>query len=754
MQCSLYGNDNWCIGGASLFLSGNEPLAGYTILPLEGTLNGTPFVCLGSSCSVPLLEGQNDFTFWALSSWGDSSLMGTASGKVDTQAPAISGSVSGTIGDNGWFVSSVILTASASDPVPGSGLEAFDYSLDGGTWTAFAGSITLSDGSHTVNLRAVDAAGNAGTASQNINVDSELPQVSLNANSAFCPGCGETLTIAHSVQDSVSGIASWSLSSGGTILANGSDAVSAAFTWDGSGFPAGAYLLTLHASDQAGNTAETSLNVAILAPTPTPVPPRPVSPTSTPDVPFVYFSPTPTASASATPLPSPTFTPSPTRTASAFIFGGATPTQAGGVMPATPDHQPAAGSGPQPDISWGAAAAAAIGAATAYALEQRRKRKQEEAREQADARKEVARRNAEAEAMKVRNWLAAVAERKEAALLAAQAAVQQVPSDDLEKAERLWLEKKLAEDKQPQPMPPVAVPAVGTRSLSTDRKDKDLTRAQPQAGKGDGLASLAIQGLLDGNEPWWKKLKEPWDKFWNWVTSGFRATTPTPTPTRTLPTPQVFITRAPTATQTQTATPSPTLTPTRTPTPQILPNSELGKKLQLIADKAGMAYIQTCAVILKAEAGQAPIEDRKWFAGQSNDPALLYQEAATRWFWTWSKSQGFDMENLSQRRAAIYDWLGNGMESARRRIDSNIFAPEDVVDDRFLSICKNVFEPPVSEWRIGDGMWSWANDYLYDSYPEAQEYLRTNYRYTFGQGSTAWYIMDANTLRMLDFLKR
>jgi hypothetical protein len=62
-----------------------------------------------------------------------------------------------------------------------------------------------------------------------------------------------------------------------------------------------------------------------------------------------------------------------------------------------------------------------IGAATAYALEQRRKRKEEEAREQAKAREEVARRNAEREAAKVRNWLAAEAARKEAALTAASA---------------------------------------------------------------------------------------------------------------------------------------------------------------------------------------------------------------------------------------------------------------------------------------------------------------------------------------------
>ena len=157
------------------------------------------------------------------------------------------------------------------------------------------------------------------------------------------------------------------------------------------------------------NTAETSLDVVIAAPTPTPtpVPPLPVLPTSTANIPSVYFSPTPAPSASATPLPGPRRTPSPTRTPSAFTFGGATPTQVGGTTLATPTS-----ANPQSPIVnpllWGPAAIAAIGATMAYTLEQRRKRKaEEEARQQAAARKEAARRNAEQEAAKARNQLAA-----------------------------------------------------------------------------------------------------------------------------------------------------------------------------------------------------------------------------------------------------------------------------------------------------------------------------------------------------------
>jgi hypothetical protein len=100
ISCGVPGSGAWCRGDGALSLSGSEPLAGYTILALEGTRNGEPFACSGSTCDMPLLEGANDFNFWAISSWGDTSLMGSAGGLLDTQDPSLSGSASGTPGDN------------------------------------------------------------------------------------------------------------------------------------------------------------------------------------------------------------------------------------------------------------------------------------------------------------------------------------------------------------------------------------------------------------------------------------------------------------------------------------------------------------------------------------------------------------------------------------------------------------------------------------------------------------------------------
>jgi hypothetical protein len=204
IACAAPGSNGWCQSAASLSLSGSEPLSGYAITALEGTRNGVTFACAGASCSVDLLEGQNDFTYWALSDWGDSSEMGSASGKVDTQAPVINGTLSGTTGDNGWYLSDVTVSASASDGI--SGLQSFDINVDGGDFQPYA-EVTLGEGTHTIDFHAVDNAGHISSASQSFSVDTTAPVLALSSGGgSFCPRCGDALSLTYDVQDALSGI--------------------------------------------------------------------------------------------------------------------------------------------------------------------------------------------------------------------------------------------------------------------------------------------------------------------------------------------------------------------------------------------------------------------------------------------------------------------------------------------------------------------------------------------------------------------
>ncbi|MEW6569525.1 MAG: hypothetical protein AB1449_15445, partial [Chloroflexota bacterium] len=364
---------------------------GYAILALEGTRNGETFACPGSSCSVPLREGINDFSFWALSSWGDSSRMGTAGGRLDSGVPVISGEVTGTAGEAGWYVSEVTVTASASDAV--SGLVSFEVSIDGSAWAPYSGAVTLVDGEHTVELRASDAAGNVAAESLEARVDTQPPELNLAVGGSFCPGCGESAHITLDVQDIGSGVAAWALSADGIGIASGNGPTSETFAWDGSGLGAGTHTLTLSAHDAAGNAAETSVAVQLVAPTA--VPPAEQSSSPAPQGMVVPSAPT------ATSAPIPSGTPAATRTPSTSSFSGlpaASPSDEEGLpdnSEAGPEAAPAASAqGSSSGVLWGGAAVALIGVATAVALEGARRRREEEARLQ----EEMARRNAEAEA--------------------------------------------------------------------------------------------------------------------------------------------------------------------------------------------------------------------------------------------------------------------------------------------------------------------------------------------------------------------
>jgi hypothetical protein len=353
-----------------LNLNGSEPLSGYAITALEGTRNGVTFACSGSSCNVDLLEGQNDFTYWALSSWGDSSTMGSSSGKVDTQPPVINGTLSGTSGDNGWYVSDVTVSASASDGM--SGLQSFDINVNGGGYQPYA-EVTLGEGTHTVDLRAVDNAGHVSSASQSFSVDTTAPVLALSSGGgSFCPRCGDALSVSYDVQDALSGISGWTLSAGGAVIASSSAAETAIVDWGGSGLGGGTHTLTLTARDAAGNQSTTSLSIILNTP-PEPTSVAVIVPRARVVTPF---PPRPTA---GTPLDTGLAQRQPSR----LTFESQPPEpQRALVQPVQSMNstQPARAQATVPPVLWGGAAAGLIGAAMVVAMEAQRKRKEEEAR--------------------------------------------------------------------------------------------------------------------------------------------------------------------------------------------------------------------------------------------------------------------------------------------------------------------------------------------------------------------------------------
>jgi len=261
VNCSVWGDASWCTQPANTVITAHEPMPANQILLIEGTRNGETFACSGTSCTVPMLEGSNGLTYWAISDYGDSSRLGTRTVLQDTQAPQINASLSGTAGQNGWFVSPAELTVIFSDPLPGSGLVATS-ALINGTLTDVSHPVTLIEGVYAVVLDVRDAAGLTAQASQTVYVDTTAPALTPQQPQAEVNGyMNGSVIFRGTVSDATSGVRTVLVTVDGvnwdtaTLNTDGTWVLD----WNSVGMTDGVYTPRAAAVDNAGNRTEISL---------------------------------------------------------------------------------------------------------------------------------------------------------------------------------------------------------------------------------------------------------------------------------------------------------------------------------------------------------------------------------------------------------------------------------------------------------------------------------------------------------------
>ncbi|MCG2788035.1 MAG: Ig-like domain-containing protein, partial [Anaerolineae bacterium] len=183
----------------------------------------------------------------------------TRSISVDTRAPLISGSVSGTSGTNGWYTSTVTLTATTSDPTPGSGIDSFTYALNtsaslstgGGPALVYSAPLTLTDGQHSLTLIARDKAGLENTSNQTLKVDTIPP--SLQILTTIPAWVQETVTLQGTASDGGSGLQRVEISfNNGQTWQAATGTASWTLVWDTRSLPSGARTIYVKSVDMAG----------------------------------------------------------------------------------------------------------------------------------------------------------------------------------------------------------------------------------------------------------------------------------------------------------------------------------------------------------------------------------------------------------------------------------------------------------------------------------------------------------------------
>jgi hypothetical protein len=251
------GANGWYISPAQVSASAQD--GGSGLAALEVSHNGAAWTPYAAPITLP--DGTHSLSFWAedMAGWVTQE---TRQIRVDTQPPTISGQISGTSGTNNWYTSTVTVTALASDPEPGSGIETFTYALNSAPAQAYTTPLTLTDGQHNLTLTARDRAGLESVETLTIWVDTVPP--ALQITSQYPEWVKDSLSLAGTASDGGSGLQrvevtfdngqSWhSLGSAGdwSITRDTRQAASGAQTW------------YARAIDKAGLSSLRSLNVQV-----------------------------------------------------------------------------------------------------------------------------------------------------------------------------------------------------------------------------------------------------------------------------------------------------------------------------------------------------------------------------------------------------------------------------------------------------------------------------------------------------------
>src|SRR6266566_8116226 len=238
---------------------------------IEVSLDGGAPITLGANATSKTLtsvsDGPHTIRVQAFDLAG-SSASDSVVVTVDTTAPTVS--LSAPSSGHVFGTDSVQLTWTASDAT--SGIDHFEARLDGGTpITVLAGTATytftgVSDGSHTLALRAFDRAGNTILASVAVTVDTAAPTASLTAPaSGHVFGTG-SVQLTWTASDATSGIDHFEVRlDGGTPVTVAAGTATYTFT----GVSDGNHTFALKAFDRAGNTVIVSVAVSVDATAPT-----------------------------------------------------------------------------------------------------------------------------------------------------------------------------------------------------------------------------------------------------------------------------------------------------------------------------------------------------------------------------------------------------------------------------------------------------------------------------------------------------
>jgi len=156
------GQQGWYMSAVTVTLSATDGLSGveskwYKIDAGVWNLYTAP-VTVSSN-------GEHTVQYYSIDHAGNQEIASSIAFKIDTAAPTTTHTLQGLLGSQGWYVTNVTVTLSASDAT--SGVNYTKYKLNNGSWIVYNGSFVVTEnGNYTLYYYSVDFAGNNETTKQ------------------------------------------------------------------------------------------------------------------------------------------------------------------------------------------------------------------------------------------------------------------------------------------------------------------------------------------------------------------------------------------------------------------------------------------------------------------------------------------------------------------------------------------------------------------------------------------------------------
>ncbi|MCX8174295.1 MAG: DNRLRE domain-containing protein [Thermoplasmata archaeon] len=236
--------DGWYLSDVTCTLNGTDPTSGiYRILyringGTENVYTG-PFIITGEGIHTVDYHGE-DYA-------GNQEQAHGFQVKIDATSPVSTHTLTGTTGENGWYISDVNVAIIATDG--GSQVNKTYYRINGGGWQIYTAPFKISqEGTHTVEYYSTDMAGNIEkTKSFNLGIDKSPPVISCQVkgtSSGFESWYISEVTVYLNASDGISGIAG--------VLYSINNGTYTQYTQPLK-FSEGIYFIKFYAKDVAGN---------------------------------------------------------------------------------------------------------------------------------------------------------------------------------------------------------------------------------------------------------------------------------------------------------------------------------------------------------------------------------------------------------------------------------------------------------------------------------------------------------------------